>query len=83
VSHINDDLKVNISETCLTPSLNLMTGTENIFEALIFGPLLLLHMITQEQFNEYVQHKSLKPYCWKDYGYSLALRTSYLSFYLF
>ena len=45
---------------CSTPSLNLMIGTENIFEVLIFGPLLLLHMITQEQFNKYVQHKSLK-----------------------
>ena len=29
-----------------------MHGTDvKIFEALIFGPLLLLHMITQEQFN--------------------------------
>jgi hypothetical protein len=37
-----------------------MMGTENIFEALIFGPLLLLHVITQEQFNEHVQHKSLE-----------------------
>jgi len=38
-----------------------MHGTNvKIFEVLIFGPLLLLHMITQEQFNEYVQHKSLK-----------------------
>jgi hypothetical protein len=59
MSHINFDLKVNIPDTCLTPSLNLMIGTENVFEALIFGPL-LLQMIAQEQLNEYAQHKSLK-----------------------
>jgi hypothetical protein len=59
MSHINDDLKVNISDTCLTPSLNLRIRAENIFEALIFGPL-LLQMIAQEQLNEHVEHKSLK-----------------------
>jgi len=26
--------EVNISDTCLTPSLNLMVGTENIFEVI-------------------------------------------------
>jgi hypothetical protein len=50
MSHINDDLKVNISDSCLTPSLNMTIRTEDIFEALIFGPL-LLQMLAQEQLN--------------------------------
>jgi hypothetical protein len=58
MSHINNDLKVNISGTCLTPSLNLTIRTEKRFEALVFGPL-LLQMIAQDQLNEHVEHERL------------------------